>query len=119
MPLRLAAGLAALEGVLVVAYGAVGLFGLSGRHAGAGVAAVAFFLVYGAALVYFARALTRLRSWARSPIVLTQVIGVLVVWNFTVWLSTALAVGVSVAAVAVLVGLFHPASVRALAGSRT
>ena len=118
MPLWVAAGLTALEGVLVVAYAVVGVLALSGSHRGAGVAAVVFFLAYGVALTLFARALTRLRPWARSPILLTQVIGVLVVWNFGALLSTPLAVGVTVAAVVVLGGLFHPASVRALARDR-
>jgi len=117
VPLRVAAALAALEGVLVIAYAVVGVFAL-GSHRGAGVAAAVFFLAYGVALMVFARALTRLKAWARSPILLTQLIGVLVVWNFRVWLSIALAVGVSVAAVVVLVGLFHPASVRVLARDR-
>ncbi len=110
--------LAAAEGVLIVAYAVVGLFSISGRSPGTGVAAALFFGVYGAGLVGFAWALRRLRSWARSPIVLAQLIQVLMVWSVIVGVSTALAVAVTVVAVLVLGGIFHPASLRALAGER-
>ena len=113
LPLRLAALLAALEGVLVVAYGVAELLSVTGSRAAMGLTATVFFLVYGAALVYFAWALTRLRSWARSPVVLAQLIQVLIGWSFRGG-ATALTVGLIVSGVAVLVGVFHPASLRAL-----
>jgi len=114
LPLRLAALLAALEGVLVVAYGVAELFPVTGSRAAMGLTATVFFLVYGAALVYFAWALTRLRSWARSPVVLAQLIQVLIGWSFRGGATTGLTVGLIVSGVAVLVGVFHPASLRAL-----
>lgn len=114
VPLRIAALLAALEGALVVGYAAAELFSISGSRAVMGLTTTVFFFVYGVALVYFAWELTRLKSWARSPVVLAQLIQVLVGWSFRGGATTALTVGLTVSGVAVLVCLFHPASLRAL-----
>ncbi|HEU5045333.1 MAG TPA: hypothetical protein VFT75_14485 [Nocardioidaceae bacterium] len=114
VPLRIAALLAALEGALVVGYAAAELFSISGSRAVMGLTTTVFFCVYGVALIYFAWELTRLKSWARSPIVLAQLIQVLVGWGFRGGPTIALTVGLTVSGVVVLVCLFHPASLRAL-----
>jgi hypothetical protein len=58
------------------------------------------------------------RAWARSPIVVAQVLFLGIAWNFlggsTTWVSIALAV----VAIVVLVGLLHPASIDALTEDR-
>jgi len=109
---------AVLEGAVVVGYAVAGLFSVSGASPATGVAAAVFFVVYGVALAYFGLLLRRLKSWARSPVVLAQLIQVLAGWDFTGGRPTPLTVGLVVAAVVVLVGVFHPASLRALAGDR-
>jgi len=114
VPLRLAALLAALEGVLVVGYAVAELFSVTGSRAVMGLTTTVFFCVYGVALVYFAWELTRLKSWARSPVVLAQLIQVLIGWSFRGGATTALTIGLTVSGVVVLVCLFHPASPRAL-----
>ena len=108
--------MAVLEGVLVVGYAVAGLFQVSAKSPGTGIAAAVFFVVYGVALAYFGLVLRRLKSWARSPVVLAQLIQVLAAWDFTGGRPTSLSVGLVVGAVVVLVGMFHPASLRALAG---
>jgi len=54
------------------------------------------------------------RAWARSPIIVAQVMFLGLAWSFlggaTTWVSVVLAL----VAVVVLVGLLHPASVDAL-----
>jgi hypothetical protein len=57
----------------------------------------------------------RCRTWARSPLVVSQLMALGLAWYFlgggTSWVSVVL----TVVAVVVLVGLLHPASVEALA----
>ena len=103
-PLVVAASLAALEGLLVLAYAVVLAADIHTDRVAMGVTSSLFVgLVQG-------------RTWARSPIVVTQVLALGLAWNFlggsTTWISVVLAV----VAVVVLVGLLHPASVEALSG---
>jgi hypothetical protein len=117
VPLRLAATLAGLEAVLLMAYGIVLLASLHTERLAMGLTTPLFFLVYGAALGLCAWSLTRLRSWARAPLVLAQLIQLGLAWNSRGGAPLALTVALAVVAVAVLVGVFHPASVRALGES--
>lgn len=74
-----------------------------------------FFLLYGLGLVLCAWRLSRAEAWARSPVVLAQLIHLGLAWSFwgpeTRWVS----IGLALVSGIVLIGLFHPASVRALA----
>ena len=117
IPLQVAGWVAVLEGALVLGYAVAGLVSVSGHSPGTGVAAAVFFVVYGVALGYFGLMLRRLKSWARSPVVLAQLIQVLAAWDFTGGRPTPLFLGLVVAAVVVLIGVFHPASLRALGGA--
>lgn len=117
MPLLVAASLVALEGVLLVAYGLAEMFAVSGSRVAMGVTTSVFFLLYGAALVFCAWSVSRLRSWARAPIVLAQLIQIPVVWDFRGGNTAVLVTGLVIAAL-VLAGIFHPASVQALASDR-
>jgi hypothetical protein len=74
--------------------------------------------VYGGGLVAVAWFLLRLRSWARAPVVLAQLIQLGVAWSFRGGDSVAVAVALAVVAAVVLVGIFHPASLDALADDR-
>lgn len=114
-PLVVAASLAAVEAMLLVLYGAAELFALSGQRVAMGVSTSLFFLLYGAGLAYCAWAVTRRQSWARAPIVLAQLIQLGVAWSFWGGGSTPVAIGLGFVALLVIVGIFHPASIAALA----
>ena len=118
VPLVAAASQGAVEGKLLMLYGVAEIFALTGARAAMGATTSVFFLAYGAGLVFCAWSLTRLRSWARAPVVLAQLIQALVAWGFRGGGTTAVAVALLLAAVLVLVGIFHPASVDALAADR-
>jgi hypothetical protein len=113
-PLVVASSLAALEGLLVVAYGVVLAADIHAERAAMGVTTSLFFLFLGAVLIGCAWYVVRGSTWARSPLIVTQVMALGLAWNFlggsTTWLSVVLAV----VAVVVLFGLLHPASVDAL-----
>ncbi len=80
-PVRRAAVLLAVEGAVVAALGAsyavVALIGEPLSLAGALVGAV-LLVAAGAVLVLLARAVDRVRRWARSPAVVVQLLGLLI-----------------------------------------
>jgi hypothetical protein len=117
-PLVVAASLAAVQGGLLVLYGVLEVANLSLDRLSMGVTTAAFFLAAGAGLAVCALYLQRRSSWARSPIVLAQLIQLGLAWNFRAAPTTWLAVVLAVTALVVLVGVFHPASLEALEGSR-
>jgi hypothetical protein len=118
-PLRVAVALTALESVLLVVLSVVQIVNFSGDRVAMNVTVVAFFLICAAGLALCARALVLGQSWARSPIVLAQLIQLGVAWSFVqadagkgdktvAWFLAALSV-------VVLVGIFHPRSLARLA----
>jgi hypothetical protein len=115
-PLVVAASLVAVEGVVLVLLAALELGSLSASRLTMGLTTAAFFLVYGAALLLFAWAVHRVRSWARSPIVLAQLIQLGLAWNLRGSPTTLIAVALALVAVIVVVGLLHPDSMEALTG---
>jgi len=114
-PLVVAAGLAAVEGILVIGFAALEAASVHADRAAMGVTTSVFFALLGALLVACAWYVVRGRTWARSPLVVSQLMALGLAWNFlgggTTWVSVVL----TVVAVVVLVGLLHPASVEALA----
>ena len=117
-PLVVAASLVAVEGVLLVIYGVLEAASLTAGRLTMGITTAAFFLVYGAGLLVCAWALRGLRSWARSPVVLAQLIQLGLAWSFRGGETTYVAVGLALVALVVLVGVLHPASIDALSGER-
>ncbi|HEX4976787.1 MAG TPA: hypothetical protein VFV40_02875 [Nocardioides sp.] len=115
-PLSVAASLAAVEGMLLVLYGVAELTAVEAARAVMGVTTALFFLVYGAGLVFCAWRMSRRASWARSPVVMAQLIQLGVAWSFRGGASDLVAAALASVAVVVLVGVFHPASLRALSG---
>ena len=111
-PLVVAASLAAVEGLAVGVLGLVELVNLSSGRITMGVTTTVFFVGYAAALLFCAWQVNRGTPWARSPLVLAQLIQLGLAWNFRD--APAIAIGLGVVALVVLVGLFHPASMRAL-----
>ena len=79
-----------------------------------GASTALFFLVYGGGLAFCAAKTYRRESWARSPVVMAQLIQLGVAWSFWGGASTPAAVGLGVVALVVLAGIFHPASIAAL-----
>jgi len=80
-----------------------------------GVTTAVFFALYGAGLVYCAWQLSRRASWARSPVVLAQLIQLGLAWSFRGGQTTWIALGLAVVALIVVAGIFHPDSLTALA----
>ena len=113
-PLIVAVSLAAMEGALLVLYGIVEIAALEREKVVMGASTAIFFLVYGAGLVYCAWTTYRRQSWARSPVVMAQLIQLGVAWSFWGGSSTVAAVSLGVIALVVLAGIFHPASLAAL-----
>lgn len=113
-PLQAAAALVLLEALLLVLFGLAELRSLSGARVAMGVTTTLFFVVYGIGLGYCGLLLRRLHSWARAPVVLAQLIQLGVAWSFRGGGSTVAAVVLALLALLVLVGIFHPASLRAL-----
>jgi hypothetical protein len=114
-PLVVAASLAAVEALLLLAYGVLEAANVHTDRAAMGVTTALFFAALGLVLLTCAWLVVRGRAWARSPIIVAQVMFLGLAWSFlggaTTWVSVALAV----VAVVVLVGLLHPSSVDALA----
>lgn len=99
---------------MLVVLGVTELVAVSGERLTMGVTTVLFFLLYGAGLAWCAWRLVRLDSWARAPVVLAQLIQLGVATSFVGGGSTGVAVTLALVAAAVLVGVFHPASLAAL-----
>ena len=116
-PVRAAAVLTALEGLAFAAYGLALLPALFGEQPEVGGTALVFFLAYAVFLGLCAWQLWRLRSWARAPVVLAQLIQLLVAPGFWGGRTTAVAVVLVGVAVAVLAALLNPRSLAALGGT--
>ena len=113
-PLTVAASLVAVEGGLLVLLAAAEVADLSRDRLTMGVTTALFFLGYGAALLACALLLRRRVVWARSPVVLTQLIQLGLAWSFRGGSTAWVAVTLAAVAVVVLAGIFHPASLDAL-----
>jgi hypothetical protein len=113
-PLVVAASLVAVEGGLMVLYAAAELLSLTSGRVTMGLTTSVFFAAYGAGLLVCAWQLTRGQSWARSPVVLAQLIQLGVAWSFRGGSTTWVAVVLAAVALVVLAGVLHPASVEAL-----
>lgn len=114
-PLVVAASLVAIEGGLVLMFGLLELGSRSSGRLTMGLTTTVFFGALGAGLIGCAWSITSGHSWARSPIILAQLIQLGLAWNFRGGSTTLLAVGLALVAVVVVAGLLHPASVDALA----
>jgi len=112
----LGAGLAAGEGLLVLAYAVAEAAHVHADRAAVAITTALFFALLGGALTVCAWFVLRGRGWARSPILVSQLMFLGLAWSFrggaTTWISVALAV----VALIVLAGMLHPASIDALTG---
>jgi len=110
-----AASLVAIQGGLMFVLAVLELASLSSDRVALGLTTAGFFVVYGAGLLACAWAVSRRHSWARSPIVLAQLIWLGLAWSLRGGEGTWAAIGLAVVAVVVLAGVLHPASIDALA----
>ena len=113
--LVVAAGLALLEGLVLLAIAVLEVAHATSGRVGLAVTTAVFFAALGAALAVCAYGLWRGRSWARSPVVVVQLITFLTAWSFKGGDTTPVAVALVVVPVTVLVCLLHPRSTAALA----
>jgi len=109
-----AASLVAVEGLLMLLLAVLEVASLDADRLAMGATTSIFFAAYGVGLLLCAWSLLNGQSWARSPVVLTQLIGLGVAWSFRGGDTTGIAVGIAVVALLVLVGIFHPASLAFL-----
>ncbi|RNL65287.1 hypothetical protein EFK50_04825 [Nocardioides marmoriginsengisoli] len=112
--LRVAAAVVAVEGIGTAVFGIFEAFHTTSARVVMGTTTALFFVGFGAALVACAWGLTRISSWARGPVLFTQLAGLGLAWNFrgddTWWISVMLAVP----AVVTLVAMLRPATIAAL-----
>ena len=115
LPLIVAAAVAAAQGAVFLGYAVLEIVRTDQARLAMGATTSIFFLLYGLALVLCGWRLVRLDAWARSPLVLAQLIHLGLAWSF--WGEGTRAVSVVLVAVSgvVLGGLLHPQSTRALA----
>jgi len=109
-------GLAAVEGLLVLAYAVAEAAHVHADRAAVGITTAVFFGLLGGALTACAWFVVRGRPWARSPIVVAQLMFLGLAWNFLGGVTTWVSVSLAVVAVLVLFGMLHPASTDALTG---
>ena len=106
--------MAVLEAAVLVLYGLSLLPSLQGERLAMGASAVLFFVAYGSFLGYCATQLYRLRSWARPPLVLAQLLQIFVGGSFWGGSTSFIAVIAVVTAIITIAGVFHPASIAAV-----
>jgi hypothetical protein len=114
VPLRVAAALVLVEAVLLVVFGVTEVVSLDSGRLVMGVTVAVFFLAFGVLLAACAWGLNRLQPFARGPVLLAQLIGLGLAWNFRSSDTLPVALGLLVVAVLVLGGLLHPRSIDAL-----
>lgn len=114
-PLTVAVSLAGIEALVLVLLGILELFALTGDRVTMGLSTTVFFWMYGAGLAFCAWRLALLRSWARAPVVLAQLIQLGVAWSFKDGDTVLIAVALAVVAMVVIAGILHPRSIAALA----
>ena len=110
-----AAVLVGLEGLVLGVLAVLEVVALETGRLTLGITTALFFLILGAALLFCAWGLFRVRSWARGPVVAVELIGVLLSFSFWGGETTLVAVALLLVSLAALVGVLHPASTTALA----
>ena len=113
-PLVVAASLAAVEGVLLLMYAVLEIASLSSQRVTMGLTTSVFFAAYGGGLLLLAWQITRGRGWARSPMLLAQLIQLGLAFSFWGGATTWVALCLAVVALVVVAGLLHPASMETL-----
>ena len=117
LALRVAAGVAVLQGLATVVLGAVEGFALDSDRALMGATTAFFFLAYGVLLVAGGVALWRPVRWARGPVLFAQLVWLPVAWTLrearSGWRSL-----LGLSAVVCLLCLLRPSAIAAIDGER-
>jgi hypothetical protein len=116
LPLLGAAVLAGLEGVAMIVGAVVNLLHVEPGHRSLAVGIAVVFSAYGVLLVTAGLGLVRLRTWARGPVLFSQLVVLLTAWGSRG--VPVAAVALALAGIAAIAGLVHPASIAALEASR-
>ena len=117
--LLFASVLVALQGLGMLVLAGLELASLSASRLALGVTTALFFAALAAGLGICAGGLARAGSWARSPVVVTELLQLLIAWSFRGGETTLVAIGLAVFAALVLGCVLHPASNRAFDASPT
>lgn len=112
--LTVAAVLVALEALAVAVQGVVEIAVLNSARMTMGVTTAVFFLAYAAGLALCAWGLWHIRAWARSPVVVTQILFLFIAWSFKGGATTVVAITLAVISTAVLGCLFSRPTLRLL-----
>jgi hypothetical protein len=113
-PLRWAAAVTAVEALVFLVLSGFQVPGMQGEKLAMNATTFLFFVGYAAFLLLCAWQLLRLHSWARAPVVLAQILQIIIGVEFYGGRTSAVTVVAVLLAVVTLVGIFHPASLRAL-----
>lgn len=113
-PLKAAASLVVVEALILALFGVAEVANVTQERAVMGATTAVFFVVYAAGLVLCAWAIAHLHSWARSPLVLAQLIQLGVAWSFRGGGTWLVSLVLALVAAVTLVGLLHPDSIKAL-----
>jgi hypothetical protein len=117
LPLKVTIAVVGCEGLVLVVLAGAELAHLSATRPAVALTSTAFFLICAASLVACARGLWRLSRWARSPVLVAQLIALLLAYSLWSGGFSAAAAVVCIPAIAALAALFHPASTKALFGA--
>ncbi len=111
-PLTVAVSLAAVEGVVLLLLAVLEMANVDSDRLGFGVSTAVFFGAYGVVLVGAALALWRRHSWARGPVLITQLILLGLAWNLREHVLLALAL--ALVGLIVIAAMVHPDTIAAL-----
>lgn len=114
VPLLVAAGVTFAQGLLTAVFGISEAFSISSHRLVLGVTNTAFFVAYGAALVFCAWGLHAVRPWARGPVLFAQLLWLGLAWNFRHGSTWPISAGMAASALVVLTGLLHRRSMAVL-----
>lgn len=110
--LRVAAALVAVQGLVLVVLAVVEVASVASDRVALAVSTGLFFLAYGALLLAAARGLIQRATWARGPVLVTQVLQLGIAYNLHEHLL--IAAPLALYAVAVIVAMVHPTTIAAL-----
>ena len=116
--LRLAALVCLAEGAALVVLAVIEVVNLDSGRLVVGITTTIFFVLYAAGLVAAAIGLARARSWARAPLMLSELIQVGLAWSFHGPGTDPVAPLLAVSALFVIVVLVLPSTTTALYGDR-
>ena len=113
-PLTVAASLVAVQGMVLILLSVLELADVTPGRLAMGLSTAGFFLGYGVVLLLAGWGLWLRRTWARGPVLITQLIFLGLAWNLRSHVPVAIAL--VLVAVIVLAGMFNRETMEALDG---